>query len=141
MRPRPHSIVRPRSAVRHLGPRVLALTLALVLAGCGTSVDDTTGPATSGDGAAGTTDADGAPDPAPDARPDVGPDDGELPDVGGADALRVLLGVVVLTTGDVDAAVAEGLVSPAELDLAAEAIAAREVSLWLARADLRLSEE
>jgi len=61
--------------------------------------------------------------------------------VGGADALRVLLGVVVLTTGDVDAAVAEGLVSPAELDLAAEAIAAREVSLWLARADLRLNEE
>ena len=141
MSPRPHSILRPRSAVRDLGPRFLALTLALVLAGCGTSVDETTGHAASDGGAAGTTDENGAPDPAPDARPDVGSDVGELPGVDGADALRVLLGVVVLTTGDVDAAVAEGLVSPAELDLAAEAIAAREVSLWLARADLRLSEE
>ena len=53
--------------------------------------------------------------------------------------MRVLLAVVVLTTGNVDAAVAEGLLTPAELDIAESAIANHEVSAWLARADLALN--
>jgi hypothetical protein len=40
----------------------------------------------------------------------------------GPDPLRVLLAVVVLTTGDVDAAVADGLITPAEVDAASAAL-------------------
>lgn len=50
------------------------------------------------------------------------------------DPLQVLLGVVVLTAGDVDAAVAEGLVSPAELDAARSALADGDVMLWFEQA-------
>ena len=39
-----------------------------------------------------------------------------------SEALRVLLAVVVLVAGDVDAALAEGIVTPAELDRADRAI-------------------
>ena len=57
----------------------------------------------------------------------------------GIDPMRVLLAIIVLTTGSVDAAVAEGLVTPEELDIADSAIANGEVSAWLARADLTLN--
>lgn len=53
--------------------------------------------------------------------------------------MRVLLAIVVLTTGSVDAAVGEGLVTPAEIDIAEQALADGDVSAWLARADLTLS--
>lgn len=53
--------------------------------------------------------------------------------------MRALLAVVALTTGNVDAAVAEGLVTPEELDVAESAIANDEVSAWLARADSTLN--
>lgn len=119
--------------------RLATVAAAAVLTACGTS-DAPAGPdRTTGDaGAAGAT------TPAPD---DVAPGTGSDPDAptgtatDGADPLRVLLAVVVLTTGDVDAAVAEGLVSPSDLDVAESALAAREVSVWLARADLLLRED
>lgn len=116
--------------------RLATIAAAAVLTACGTS-DAPAGPD-------GTTGDAGATTPAPD---EVAPGTGSDPDAptgtatDGADPLRVLLAVVVLTTGDVDAAVAEGLVSPSDLDLAESALAAREVSVWLARADLLLRED
>lgn len=108
--------------------RVLTVLLAAVLlvAGC-TTTDDGTGAA---DGAGGTG-ATGADTSA--AENAVTPFDGDV------DPMRVLLAIVVLTTGSVDAAVAEGLVTPEELDIADSAITNGEVGAWLARADLTLS--
>lgn len=102
-------------------------------------------------GCAGDAGGDAAGDEAADAPSGAATDTPDSPDVGttvegpgvvdGADPLGVLLAVVVLTTGEVDAAVAEGLVTPAELDTARDAIAAREVSAWLARADLLIGDD
>ena len=105
--------------------RALTVLLAAVLlvAGC-TAAEDGAG-VTDGSGAAGG-DATATEDA-------VTPFDGDV------DPMRVLLAIVVLTTGSVDAAVAEGLVTPEELDIADSAIANGEVSAWLARADLTLS--
>lgn len=114
--------------------RIATVLLSVLLAACGAD-EEPMDP----DGTGGT---DGAVDAGPSAPDGTAPGAGSDPDgteaLGPVDAdpLRVLLAVVVLTTGDVDAAVAEGLVTPAELDLAEEAVAAREVSVWLARADL-----
>jgi hypothetical protein len=49
-------------------------------------------------------------------------------------ALRVLLAVVVLVAGDVDAAVAEGIVTPAELDRAVRVLDEGTVTEWIERA-------
>ena len=103
----------------------LVLTALVSLSGC--ARDD------------GTVDTpDGAPT---DARADVptGAPDGSAPFDQDADPMRVLLAIVVLTTGSVDAAVAEGLVTPEELDIAEQALSDGDVSAWLARADLALS--
>ena len=105
--------------------RVLTVLLAAVLlvAGC-TAADD----------GAGVTDGSG------DAGGDAAtPEDVVTPFDGDVDPMRVLLAIVVLTTGSVDAAVAEGLVTPEDLDIADSAIANGEVSAWLARADLTLN--
>lgn len=105
--------------------RVLTVLLAgvLLVAGC-TAADDRAG-VTDGSGAAGGDAAT--------------PEDVVTPFDGDVDPMRVLLAIVVLTTGSVDAAVAEGLVTPEELDIADSAIANGEVSAWLARADLTLN--
>jgi hypothetical protein len=73
---------------------------------------------------------DAEPPPAPDQTAVVVPDD--------IAALRVLLAVVVLTAGDVDAAVAEGVVTPEELDLASEAIDTGSVSALFEQARLTI---
>lgn len=119
--------------------RIATVLLTAVLAACG-STDDPVEPDVTGD-------ADDAADAGPTAPDEAAPGprsgaDGTA-DLGqyDADPLQVLLAVVVLTAGDVDAAVAEGLVTPAELDLAEAAVDAREVSVWLARADLLLHED
>ena len=57
---------------------------------------------------------DAEPPPEPGQPATIAPDD--------TDALRLLLAVVILTAGDVDAAVAEGVVTPDELDRANRAI-------------------
>jgi len=105
--------------------RVLTVLLAAVLlvAGCTRTNDG----AVTAHGSRSVSGYPGAPDTV------VTPFDGDV------DPMRVLLAVVVLTTGNVDAAVAEGLLTPAEFDIAESAIANHEVSAWLARADLALN--
>ena len=124
--------------------RIATVLLTAVLAACG-STDDPVEPDVTGDSDDAADAGPTAPDEtAPDeAAPGSGSGSDGTADLGqyDADPLQVLLAVVVLTTGDVDAAVAEGLVTPAELDLAEAAVAAREVSVWLARADLLLHED
>jgi hypothetical protein len=106
--------------------RALTVLLAAVLlvAGCTTGEDGADGGGADGGGMGGGVEA---------ADDVVTPFDRDV------DPMRVLLAVIVLTTGSVDAAVAEGLVTPEELDIAESAIADREVSAWLARADLTLN--
>jgi len=109
--------------------RALMVLLAAVLlvAGC-TTTDD-------GAGAPDGADAAGVDAAGPSVAPGTSdPFDGDV------DPMRVLLAIVVLTTGSVDAAVAEGLVTPEELDIADSAIANGEVGAWLARADLLVGE-
>ncbi|MGA1053607.1 MAG: hypothetical protein ACO3WU_15060 [Ilumatobacteraceae bacterium] len=48
---------------------------------------------------------------------------------------RVLLAAAIIATGDIDDAVAEGLVSPAEVDAAIEAIENRDLARWQDLAD------
>ena len=107
----------PRTPIR----RTTALLVAFVLALWGCS---------------GTTDDGATPEPVPDV---AGPSDADadMP-ADGSDPLRVLLAVMILTAGDVDAAVAEGVVTPAELDAADAVIASGEVGEWFARAELAL---
>lgn len=50
------------------------------------------------------------------------------------DPLRVLLAVVVLAAGDVELAVASGMVTPEEVDLADAAIDSGSTSQWFERA-------
>lgn len=75
-------------------------------------------------------DDDAEPPPGPDVAAVVAPDD--------VAALRVVLAVVILTAGDVDAAVAEGVVTPEELDLASEAIDAGSVTALFEEARLAI---
>lgn len=90
-------------------------------------------------GLAGCADAQGGGGTAEPTMPDA-PDgaNGDITSADGTDPLRVLLAVVILTAGDVDAAVAEGIVTPDELDAASAALAAGEVGDLLARAQLAL---
>jgi hypothetical protein len=110
----------PRTTIR----RTTALLVALVLAlwGCTGATDD------------GVT-----PEPAGDAA--VPSDDAGATTADEQDPLRVLLAVMILTTGDVDAAVAEGVVTPAELDAADAVIASGDVGEWFARAELALQDD
>ena len=91
--------------------------LAVVLAGCGTT--------------SGTSD-DTAPTDDTGMSETVTPEE-EMPatDDMALDAERVVLAVVLLTAGDIDAALAEGLVSPAEVDAASRAITAGTVQDWI----------
>lgn len=87
-----------------------------VLAGCGGSTDATDDGIGPDDGTApGTT--------VPDAtdRPDV---DTSL------EAEQVVLAIVMITAGAIEAALAEGLVSPAEVDAASRSITAGTVQGW-----------
>ncbi len=57
-----------------------------------------------------------------------------------ADAVRpsgVLLAAVVLATGDIEAAVADGLVSPEEVDAAVAAVTAGDLDRWRVAAESR----
>jgi hypothetical protein len=76
--------------------------------------------------------------PDDDAEPPPAPDQPAVVAPGEADALRVLLAVVILTAGDVDAAVAEGVVTPEELDLASEAIDTGSVTALFEEARLAI---
>lgn len=57
-----------------------------------------------------------------------------MTDPDGPDPVRVLVAVTVLTTGDVEAAVAEGLLTPEEVDAASRAIEDGTVQDWIDRA-------
>lgn len=50
-------------------------------------------------------------------------------------AEKVVLAAILLTTSDIDAAVADGVVTPAEVDAAALAIKDGTVDLWRQRAE------
>lgn len=50
-------------------------------------------------------------------------------------AEKVVLAAILLTTADIDAAVADGVVTPAEVDAAALAIKDGTVDLWRQRAE------
>ncbi|MFZ9018394.1 MAG: hypothetical protein ACO23O_15535 [Ilumatobacteraceae bacterium] len=111
---------------------ITAPVLAAALIGC-----------SSGDEATTTTTVDAGPPPAtsvPPADTDaptnsavvVDLDLGELLDVRPE---RVLLAAAIIATGDIDDAVAEGLVSPAEVDAAIEAIENRDLARWQDLAD------
>ncbi|MEO7372954.1 MAG: hypothetical protein ABIW36_03470 [Terrimesophilobacter sp.] len=58
---------------------------------------------------------------------------GELP--ANVTAKNVLVAAILLSTADIDGAVAEGLVTPAEVDAAAAAIKNDTLDLWRQRAE------
>lgn len=58
----------------------------------------------------------------------------------GPDPVQVLVAVTVLTTGDVEAAIAEGLLTPEEVDAAERALADGTVQDWIERAERTLAE-
>lgn len=53
------------------------------------------------------------------------------------DADNVLLAVALLEAGDVDAAIAAGVVNPDEVEAAAEAVSDGTLDVWVERADGR----
>ena len=55
-------------------------------------------------------------------------------------ARGVLLAAVLLSDGDVEQAVADGLVTPAEVDEAIRAIEADELDVWAQRAETELAD-
>lgn len=58
-------------------------------------------------------------------------------DTDGAEPDKVLLAAIVLAAGDVDVALAEGLVTADEVDLAAEALESGTLSDWMDQAVTR----
>jgi hypothetical protein len=58
---------------------------------------------------------------------------GDLPE--NVTAKNVLVAAILLSTSDIDGAVAEGLVTPAEVDAAAAAIKNGTLDLWRQRAE------
>ena len=56
-------------------------------------------------------------------------------------ARGVLLAAVLLSDGDVEQAVADGLVTPAEVDEAIRAIEAGELDVWAQRAETELADD
>jgi hypothetical protein len=77
---------------------------------------------------------------APATEPDDATPDDTMDVADGPDPVRVLVAVTVLTTGDVEAAVAEGLLTPEEVDAAERAIADDTVADWIERAEGMLAE-
>jgi len=91
--------------------------IGAVLAGCSGTTDATD------DGTGAVDDTTSGTATAPDAS--------ERPDVETAlEAEQVVLAIVMLTAGDIEAALAEGLVSPAEVDAALRAITAGTAQDW-----------
>lgn len=78
----------------------------------------------------------GATDAAPSPRPILTSD---LPS--DVTARGVLLAAVLLSEGDVERAVADGLVTPAEVDEAIRAIERDELDAWAQRAESELADE
>lgn len=105
----------PRTTIRHTTALLVALVLALW--GCTGTTEDGASTGTAPDSAEAATEDGATSEP---------------------DPLRVLLAVMILTAGDVDAAVAEGVVTPAELDAADAVIASCDVGEWFARAQVTL---
>jgi len=102
----------------------LALFVIVTLTGCTPALDD------------------GASTIAPSDTPAPDVPEGDALATDGPDPVRVLLAAVVLTTGDVDAAIAEGLVTPEEVEAASTALA--EVGTdalveWIERARIALA--
>jgi hypothetical protein len=102
----------------------LALFVIVTLTGCTRALDD------------------GASTIAPSDTPAPDVPEGDALATDGPDPVRVLLAAVVLTTGDVDAAIAEGLVTPEEVEAASTALA--EVGTdalveWIERARIALA--
>lgn len=60
---------------------------------------------------------------------------GAVVDVEGVDPAKVILASVLLAVGDVDVALAEGLVTADEVDLAAEALESGTLDVWMERAE------
>jgi hypothetical protein len=121
-------MTRTGSTTRSRGVTTAALALFIIatFSGCTPAGDDAASTAAPSDA------------PATDAPQDAtrAPDD--------PDPVRVLLAVVVLTTGDVDAAVAEGLVTPEEVEVASTALAevgTEALEEWVERARRVLAEE
>ena len=56
-------------------------------------------------------------------------------------ARGVLLAAVLLSDGDVEQAVADGLVTPAEVDEAIRAIETGELDVWAQRAETELADD
>lgn len=56
-------------------------------------------------------------------------------------ARGVLLAAVLLSEGDVERAVADGLVTPAEVDEAIRAIEREELDVWAQRAETELADD
>lgn len=81
-------------------------------------------------GCAPIEDADPRPRPSPPPATDAAPLDAPA-DI---DPFRVLLAVVVLAAGDVELAIASGMVTPEEVDLADAAIDADTTAQWFERA-------
>lgn len=65
--------------------------------------------------------------------------DQDLPD--GLSAQGVVLAAILLSTADISAAVAEGLVTPAEIDAATRAIEDGSLDFWRQRAEADLRAE
>jgi hypothetical protein len=121
-------MTRTGSTTRSQGRTTAALALLIIasFSGCNPAGDDAASTAAPSDAPA--TDA-----PEVSARATDGPD-----------PVRVLLAVVVLTAGDVDAAVAEGLVTPEEVGAASTALAevgTEALEEWIERARRVLAEE
>lgn len=104
--------------------------VTITLTGC-TDATDVSGEPTSPEVDAAVTDD--APAPSDD---DMGMSD-VMPDTmdGALDPVRVALATVLLDAGDIEAAVAEGLVDPAEVDAAERALTDGTVQDWFDLAD------
>lgn len=95
---------------RQLTTIAVACAVAITLAACGN--DDTTG----GDTTTASTTSVVVPN-------------------GSVDPERVLLAAILLEVGDIDEAIAAGLVNPDEVDLAVSAIDGGSLSEWVERAE------
>ena len=108
-----------RLHTKHLASLASITLIGAVLAGCGGTTDASDEGTIGTDGTSSGTTL--TPDADAEARPDI---DTTL------EAEPVVLAIVLLTAGDIDAAVAEGLVSPAEVDAASRAITAGTAQDW-----------
>lgn len=105
--------------------------ITITLAGCTDATDVSDEPTSAPEVDTGVTDD--APEPSDD---DAGMSD-VMPDTmdGALDPVRVALALVLLDAGDIEAAVAEGLVDPAEVDAAERALTDGTAQDWFDLAD------